>query len=306
MVVNLPIEVILELSHYLDFEDKINFISTCHRIYDVIAKTNLYVDLNLLPSKDDTEDIIKLFESKRLEGSQVRILRFKTRHIRDDQLVSRLSAIFPNLTRIINRKEASYSAFAIRTDKISSSMQRWINTIENYNMFSDWYDILPALRDYTFPKLTELKLGYAFDFEDKVIGFDPLCFLRFVKHAPLLTTLRLWNCNINLEFLEEMHASCPHIKSVKLINGVIIVDNDALPDKMIPANKVAKLAFNYVLILDQHGIFLDYILCKYPNLYHLKMDLIDHPEFAEASLSRFYNDTNKNGTDILMFKCIFF
>ncbi|KAI8890080.1 hypothetical protein K501DRAFT_328832 [Backusella circina FSU 941] len=296
MPVNLPIEVVLEIAHYLDFTDKISLISTCRRIHDVIAKTSLYVDLDLLPYKDDTQDIIKLFESKRLEGSQVRTLRFKARYLSDHQLLSRLSTIFPNVTRIINRKEASYSPYRLRIDNssIQYSMQRWINTIEKYNMFSDWYDILPALRHHIFLKLTELKLGYAFDFKNKVVGFDPLCFLPFIKNAPLLTTLRLWNCNINLAFLEEIHKSCPHMKTLKLENMVIAIENDSLPEKIIPANHVLKLAFNYVLILDEYGVLLDYILQKYPNLYHLKMDLIDHPEFAEASLSRFYHDSSRN------------
>ncbi|KAI8886529.1 hypothetical protein K501DRAFT_269692 [Backusella circina FSU 941] len=147
----------------------------------------------------------------------------------------------------------------------------WMNTLQVYYMKSDWDNVLLVLRYYTFPRMTKLKLTITEAFKDRKRGLDVLYLLPHIKNAPCLTDLKLYDCDIGLELLEEIHKSCPKINSLKLDGVFIIIDRLLQP--ITPANSVLTLVLDGIINFDRNIVFLDYVVEKYPKLKHLGFNL---------------------------------
>jgi hypothetical protein len=128
-------------------------------------------------------------------------------------------------------------------------------------------------------------LGEYCDFKDKSEEFDFYYFLPAIKNAPSLKWLMLRRCAVNLELLEEIHYSCPQLKSLTLYLTSIVVRNDILFQPIIPANSLVYLEVTSPFYFDTNGLFLDYITSKYRCLKELVLDLdverLNRPDFSE-------------------------
>ncbi|KAI8886542.1 hypothetical protein K501DRAFT_269704 [Backusella circina FSU 941] len=83
----LPFEIIFVISSYLDFKGKLNLMLICRTLYQLISKTNLYEELNLLDRNYKTDAMVKnLGRSKHFVGAQVVLIG--------------LADIFPNVTKV--------------------------------------------------------------------------------------------------------------------------------------------------------------------------------------------------------------
>jgi hypothetical protein len=146
----------------------------------------------------------------------------------DYQLQVQLSILFSNIARIL-----TYEHNGILLSNQDHSDQEilllpWAYTLETYNMLHDWSKILPLLETTTFPRLTDLELDHCCYLQDKSEGFDIPYFLPHIKNVPSLKRLGLRNCAIDLQFLDQVHASCPQLESLRLALTHIVIRNQTL------------------------------------------------------------------------------
>jgi hypothetical protein len=143
----------------------------------------------------------------------------------------------------------------------------------------------------TFTRLTELELGSSKRAHHKNKGFNPTRFLSITKGAPSLKMLCLQRCDINLEFLEGLHANCIHLQSLILKEVMVVIDNEYLLETITPASSILKLEItDYSVIVDTSMSYLDYIVKKYVNLQSLSVSIhMQEDERATASaISSYY------------------
>ncbi|KAI8879104.1 hypothetical protein K501DRAFT_336306 [Backusella circina FSU 941] len=286
MIDKLPAEIVLTISIYLQFKDKLNLAITCSRLHDLITGCALYEELNLMKYGKNPHKIIDMFDNNPFDGSQVKTLSIKMHQI-PEQLRSRLSTVFPNLSRVIIGKSGEHTARLISRTGDTPPMSRWINTLQIYDMYHDWIEIFHSLRSNIFPHLSELKVGLMYSYSERRIGFNPLYFAPIIKNAPYLTKLVLYDCDINLELLEQVHNGCPHIKTLRLEYVTLVIDTP-LPQNIDPAIGVLKLELYNTACFDRSGVFIDYILRKYTNINYFVLDL-DRQEYAiDSKLSQYF------------------
>jgi hypothetical protein len=272
MLDQLPSEVILKISSLLTLKDKLILIRTCQQFFNLISKTNLYSKLNIFDHPRQEEEIIDKFINSRYPGSQVKKLYFNINSI-SDQLLFQLSTIFPNITSVrTSRYRTGDVMFQHRYTK--GPMLQWSNTLQIFDLMYDWPEVLPILKTTTFPRLTDLRLSSPYDFDDKKEGFDVSYFLPVFKNVPSLKELTLGECALDLDLLEEIHASCPLIKSLFIRNAHIIIAKEyALPLTILPADSLLSLSINDVFCFDINGLLLEYITSKYRHLKKLDFQL---------------------------------
>jgi hypothetical protein len=286
MMDKLPSEIILKTSRYLQLKDKLQLAKTCSRLYTLISKITLFEELDFMEFRTESQrQIIKMFQDNMYDNSQV-----KTLSIGMGMISEQLSILFPDVTRVIL---GGYMGFIERSwdrnDKhLKQPISRWINTIQTFDMYSDWPKIFYLLKTHEFPRLLKLKLGYAHSYLEKN-GFNPLYFAPFIKNASYLTDLTLDHCDINLELLEYVHSNCRSIKFFKLDHVAIVIDVCELPQDILPANSVLKLEFRNTTSFDRYGILLNYIAQKYTKLQRLVLDLESDVQYANRRLGEYFN-----------------
>jgi hypothetical protein len=77
MIRKLPGEIILKISSYLVFQNKLNLAKTCSILYNLISSATLYKQLNLYDGIKNPKEIIKKFERNVFDGSQVKELTLR-------------------------------------------------------------------------------------------------------------------------------------------------------------------------------------------------------------------------------------
>jgi hypothetical protein len=297
----LPPEIILKISRCLRFKDKLNLALTCRRVGDLISRASLHQDLNLFKYGKRPHKIVNMFENNPFDGSQVRTLSIKLPQI-PEQLRSQLSTVFPNVSRIIVGKHGDSTA-RINLEKnyeMKPPLTRWIKTLQIYDIYTDWSEVLHALRSNVFPHLSQLKLGLYYINIERGNGFDPFYFAPVVQNAPYLTKLTFCNCDINLELLEHVHNSCPHITTLRL-EHVSVVINTPMPQNINPSNKTLKLEVYNTANFDRNGLFIEYILQKYKNLHYLVMDFYIQSYSIDSKLSQYFPEFYDNSDDEQVF-----
>jgi hypothetical protein len=266
MILNLPTEVILTIASYLTLQEKVDLVMTCRSLHTLISKTNLYQELDLLHTNKDIKSIVQKFETHQLDGTQVKTLNIDFNTLSEQQY-SQISDIFPNVTRF--RYSGKYQGIGP-----ADLLAKWKDTLEQCNLKNAIDSSLTDMENLTISRLTELKLGYSKynSYEDR--GFNPRCFLSITSSTPSLKMLWLQKCDINLEFLEGLHANCIHLQSLILKGVMVVVDNEYLLESITPAKSVLKLEISDdSLILDTNMSYLDYIVKKYVNLQSLYVSI---------------------------------
>ncbi|KAI8886559.1 hypothetical protein K501DRAFT_331180 [Backusella circina FSU 941] len=265
MIPYLPVEIIVSISSHLSFQDKLNLSTTCRKLNTLISKANLYSELNL-QHDDNAEMIIKKFESKQYNGTQVKTLSVNMYKL-NPAVVHQLHTIFPNITRVASYQTNKYP--------LISPMSKWVYTIEKYNTQYDWYEIWVWLEQNTFPRLTELEIVDGFALQEPTKGLHRMYFHPFIRNAPALRKLELSKCVVGLELLESTHTECPCIKSLILKSTIIVIQDNTQPQLIKPANSVIELSLDNVMVSDGQKFFLHYILNKYPDIQSLTFGLAD-------------------------------
>ncbi|KAI8886577.1 hypothetical protein K501DRAFT_269738 [Backusella circina FSU 941] len=284
MIQRLPLEIILTISNYLDFENKLTLITTCRGLHDLISNTNLYSDLNLLRDKRTVNSIIQKFDDGgKLDGAQVKRLWIDTDKV-SHQYYGQLSILFPNVTRLVK-----YNERLNFRDKIGNArsypvgpMVEWIDTLETYIVPDDGPDLMNTLEVATFPRLNKLNLDLLCYGNGKEEGFDFLYFLKYIQHAPALKNLTLNHCAISLALLDGIHTSCPYLESLHLNQTAIVVRESTLPQSIVPTYSILQLKISQSLVFDKKGLLLDYITSRYRHLRSL--DLHFKPKYHAKQL----------------------
>ncbi|KAI8877266.1 hypothetical protein K501DRAFT_337541 [Backusella circina FSU 941] len=285
MLIALPHEIVLDIAHNLEFKDKLNLMLTCRSFKDLIFNESLYEKLQVFCAKENTERIIKKFENKQFNGTQVKILEIRLNSFHHS-LFTLLPKIFPNLTRFI-----THSEYKEPGDDVES-MLVWKDTIEKYDVQNDFPQLVCLLERNVFSRLTELVLSPNFiEFMRKET--NDIDMLNCLKHSPCLKKLVFVYCDINLDLLEKTHSSCPHLNTLILRYATIMTSNDALFTRaIVPATRLLNFELDYgVMIIDSHCVFLDYLSLKYPNLQKLKFQAnFDKHQVEETiNIQYFYN-----------------
>jgi hypothetical protein len=79
-------------------------------------------------------------------------------------------------------------------------------------------------------------------------------------------------CALDLDLLEEIHASCPLIKSLHIRNAHIIIAKEyTLPLTILPADSLLSLPIEEIFCFDINGLLLEYITSKYRHLKKLTL-----------------------------------
>jgi hypothetical protein len=264
MLLRLPHELILDIAHNLDFKDKLHLMLTCQKLKDLVFNKSLYEKLQIFATQDRAERVIKKFESKQFNGTQVKVLEIRLSSFHD-QLFTLLPQIFPNLTRFITHSEYK------EPGDYTESMLVWKDTIEHYDVEDDFPQIACLLERNTFLRLTELVISPNFSGFMRLETND-IDMLDCLKHSPCLKKLVFIYCDIGLDLLETTHVSCPHLNTLVIRYTTIMTSNDTIsPQSIKPANKLLNFELDDgVMILDRKCIFLDYITLKYPHLQKLE------------------------------------
>jgi hypothetical protein len=113
MLETLPFEIVINITHCLDFYDKFELSKTCRRFCQMIPERCLYEDLKL-DNEYSIRRNIRRFKTQTLNGDQVKTLSLDL-SVLSNQLYRRLPVIFPNCTEIINSKgsKAMRDVFAL-------------------------------------------------------------------------------------------------------------------------------------------------------------------------------------------------
>ncbi|KAI8882357.1 hypothetical protein K501DRAFT_273762 [Backusella circina FSU 941] len=289
MILNMPSEIILGVCHYLDFKEKLCLLTTCSKLNEIVSKGNLYEDLDLLGNQKNIKTIVTRFKSRPHHGSQVRTLRIDMDRL-SDELYSQLSDIFPNVTMLKTPIEEDDKKQTTRPSHVISPILKWKNTLEVYHTLHDWKEIKHHLKTSAFPRLKDLEIFCYCDFEDKGNGFNPFYLVPYLKHAPLLTELKLEYADINLEFLEQVHDICPRLHFLSLSESTFIIDDTTLIKTIMPANSIIGLSLHSISSFDKNGLLLDYIVTKYPNLQKLYLFVQNEETFIKDGLRRYFPD----------------
>ncbi|KAI8878817.1 hypothetical protein K501DRAFT_287693, partial [Backusella circina FSU 941] len=273
---------------------------TSSKLHSFTSTANLYEELNLKRKKNKSKAIIKRFDYKQIDGSQVKIIILHI-HQLTEQTRSRLATAFPNVTRVITGKNNPFET-RVQNEDLRLPMSRWINTLETYNGYEDWPEILGLLRYNIFPRLMKLNLSFDYTYLPIPSGFHPLYFSPYIKNAPTLTELTLFQCDASLELLEEIHASCPYIKSLRFDTIMMVVGSFELPQQIVPATSVVRLEIHNAVSFDRNGLLLDYIVIKYTNLQMIALNLVDDIQRIDEKLydlypSYFYESGSDNDSD---------
>lgn len=223
MLPNLPTEVFLEISRLVDFQSKLNLIKTCRRLNNLISKTTLFENLCVRVNKLGTRETIELFRSRKINGSQVKILDLKMQDL-SREVTLQLPDIFPNLTsvssmyseydedhqRMLYYDKCVKDSIVYNKDNYISSYKstikqfvgnrecNWINTIRKYGHGS-WHAILDMIKEYTFPSLVDLIIEghYVPEHREGKVS-DGVYLVPYLKNTPCLKklSLRTWSFSI--------------------------------------------------------------------------------------------------------------
>jgi hypothetical protein len=300
MLLRLPHELILDIAHNLDFKDKLHLMLTCQKLKDLVFNKSLYEKLQIFATQDRAERVIKKFESKQFNGTQVKVLEIRLSSFHD-QLFTLLPQIFPNLTRFITHSEYK------EPGDYTESMLVWKDTIEHYDVEDDFPQIACLLERNTFSRLTELVISPNFSGFMRLETND-IDMLNCLKHSPFLNKLVFVYCDIGLDLLETTHTSCPHLNTLILRYATIMTSNDTIsPQSIIPANKLLNFELDYgVMILDRKCIFLDYITLKYPYLQKLKFQAnFDKQQVEEMINIQYINNPDGKKTQNISHLCLY-
>jgi hypothetical protein len=231
------------------------------------------------------EKFLEDFKNSDYSGSQVRVLSIDITKI-SPQLVDQLFDLFPNITRIITYEHSFFSGPAQSHIDQGLLPLPCIHKLEIYNMQYDWPALLPLLKTTRFPRLRELDLGLYYYLEDRSKGFNIPYFLPHIRNAPSLKKLVLKDCAIDLEFLDQVHASCPQLESLRLTLTCILIRNQTLNQPVVPAVSLLSLEIEKACCFDPNGLFLEYIIRKYRCLNHLTLSF--YKGFDDGDFQRFY------------------
>jgi hypothetical protein len=155
-------------------------------------------------------------------------------------------------------------------------------------MMYDWPALLPLLKTTRFPRLRELELGLYYVLEDRSKGFDIPYFLPHIRNAPSLKKPVLRNCAIDLEFLDQVHASCPHLESLILDLTHIVIRNQTLNQPIVPADSLLSLKIYRAFCFDTNRLLFDYINSKYRHLEQLKFSVKE--DYQRYNFSTYYTN----------------
>jgi hypothetical protein len=281
----IPQEFLVLISSFLTLKDKLHLIATCGHVFNVISNTNLFSELDLLNRAEQMEDIVDRFISNQYSGLQVKQLSFDIEKV-PEQLLVQLLAVFPNVTQLRTQRYHTQRENP-QGEYFTDIALQWKDTLEIYDMGYDWIEILPILKTNIFTHLTEFVLGGAYGQHDKKDGFDIPYFIPHIKNAPALRKLALDNCTLDLDFLEQIHTSCPLLRSLELMETHIFVKNDTVLAPIIPADSLLYLDLDSNFIFDLSGLLLDYITTKYRCL--IILDFTFYDEYHTGAFSGYHD-----------------
>ncbi|KAI8876531.1 hypothetical protein K501DRAFT_308178 [Backusella circina FSU 941] len=266
MLVNLPLDVIISITGLLSFNDKLNLIKTCHKMNDLVSTWCLFESVSLHSSKDNIENAIMNFRRNPLLGKQVKYLSLDLDEL-SNQLYGQLPVIFPNVIRLSNSSEDLEEE---RPEDISNQFIKWKNTLQYLSVDDEHCYTFRLLRSNVFSNLIKLKISsLAFGDIEQPISHETI--LECIRNAPLLEILFIVSCKITIAFLEKLHSSCPQLYDVSICDAIILINNGALPEIIVPAIRMVKFRLSDTTIIDRNCLFLRYITQKYTRLSVLNL-----------------------------------
>jgi hypothetical protein len=283
MLVNFPLEILLNVVCKLDLRDKMALTTTCHKLGSLIAGNCLYETLNL-KHRDITETVIKRFKNKELLGSQVKHLKLCFDVLSDD-IYRQLPDIFPRVIRLVNHSdtEGPRDHYTVR------ELLKWKDTLQYYDVRDCLFKLARLIEKNTFSQLKYLRLSTFFSLDLAMYKTD-LQLLECIAHAPFIETLELYLCQVDINFLESVHNSCSYLKTLSLENVLLaFLDEESLPETIVPASNLICFKLDAVSnICDPNCVLPTYILRKYPNLQTLELLPITDNGDIEGMLREFH------------------
>jgi hypothetical protein len=242
MLLQLPKELVINISNCLDFKDKLNLALTCRRINQVIVEYSLYETFSIKPDFNITRDIVKKFKNKELNGAQVKQLELCLNHLSNQQY-RKLLDIFPNVAELINIKEPSRNHYSTslnwdeekRDDYVIQPLTKWHNKLEKYDMKNGFLRMFRLINENTFSKLTYLVISpiYVAEASIELINF---------KNVLSLKPLGMYSATIDIKLLEDLHTLCTQLVSFHLWESLILLNDDTrLESNIAPATALSSL-----------------------------------------------------------------
>ncbi|KAI8875009.1 hypothetical protein K501DRAFT_280784, partial [Backusella circina FSU 941] len=221
MLNKLPQEILAYVTQFLTFNDKLNLVTTCRYLHDAILKLTLYENITICYKKGKTEEIFKKFETSELNGSQVRHIVVDLDSL-PDALLIKLSTLFPCVTQL----ETFFGPKKMRPPSVLNTFLKWKDTIQIFNLNKAFFQMGHLLENNAFPRLRTLCLSpYSHSMLPRT-RIPNLQVMECIKNAPALTTLILFNADIDLEMLEEIHDICPNLKNLEMSSVSVTTTND--------------------------------------------------------------------------------
>jgi hypothetical protein len=211
--------------------------------------------------------VVRKFKSKQLNGNQVKHLNISLDTL-SNQLYRRLPVVFPNLTRIRNTRGSEGQ----RDEYTLEPMTQWATKLEEYDMSYGQLQLDRLMLKHSFIRITSLVVSPEVDI------------LACLPNVPLLKDLAIFNFELDIEYLESMHALSANVTRFKLQSGLVRMQaNKRLPHDIQPLVNLTSLTISSdVAIADKECFFLDYICTKYTKL----LDFSFLSTFKNALLSR--------------------
>ncbi|KAI8882343.1 hypothetical protein K501DRAFT_334087 [Backusella circina FSU 941] len=265
MLTHFPLEILLNVTGRLSLHDKLTLILTCHKLGNFITDNCLYETLNIR-EQDMTETIITKFKNREFNSSQVKELKLYFDILSDD-IFCQLPNIFPNVNRVVNHSDTE----GPRDYDTAKKLLKWRDTLRYYDTRDGLFKIGRLLETNVFSNLKYIHLSPYFLLDLRMHKTN-LKLLECISHAPMLESLELYLCEIDLEFLESTHASCPYLKTLALEKVLVTIRDESLQQIVEPASDLVCLKISSdSVISDPHFLFPAYICRKYPNLQALEL-----------------------------------
>ncbi|CAO3656562.1 unnamed protein product [Mucor fragilis] len=222
---SLPKETFLLIQSYIDIQTKLECLVVCRKWYNWVKSDSLYTKLTFDNEKRLERAIRYLYHQKCKRS--VRELEIRNIYL-PALLVTTLPDTFPNLKRLTivpfdSADEDQFAADDVNLLSFDLSVQKW-TTLEKITE-THYLPITVSLLKSPIPThLTSINLTYAWDSsyseatEASYVEnyFKVQSLIKYLYNAPLLTCLDLTNIFITLKDMENLHASTPNLKTLRL------------------------------------------------------------------------------------------
>ncbi|KAI8888994.1 hypothetical protein K501DRAFT_267208 [Backusella circina FSU 941] len=161
-------EFILEVACHLDVYNKINLLSTCRKLRDLIATIYFYEDLSIPRAR--TKSMLTRFQKKELYSNQVKRLQIHLKQI--EKLHLKLPQTFPRPQELIDKNYSVNDLLIEPQEANSNKFKNWKDKYVRYEVNKQYPHILLTLKKFKCLHLTFLEIRFSLGLPPKGHGLD--------------------------------------------------------------------------------------------------------------------------------------